>query len=107
VLRHPGEPTPGTAPCGLSALDSGALGRIRACCHGSGGIRGDCCEPPPGLAGSELILSHRLGTGTVEVHAPSGVLIVSHRLAPAGAGATVRTPEHAKALEQAVLSSPR
>jgi hypothetical protein len=30
---------------------------------------------------------------------------VSHRLAPTGAGATVRTPEHARALEQAVLSS--
>jgi hypothetical protein len=32
-------------------------------------------------------------------------MIVSHRLAPAGAGATVRTPEHAQALERAVLSS--
>jgi Mu transposase, C-terminal domain len=68
-------------------------------------FRGNRYSVPPGLGGSQLTMRHRLGTGTVEVHARSGLLIVSHRLAPAGAGATVRTPEHARALERAVLSS--
>jgi transposase len=68
-------------------------------------FRGNYYSVPPGLGGSQLTVRHRLGTGTVEIHAPSGVLIVSHRLAPAGAGATVRSAEHAQALERAVLSS--
>lgn len=69
------------------------------------GFRGNHYSVPPGLGGSELTMRHRLGTGTVEVHARSGLLVVSHRLAPPGAGATVRTPEHRAALERAVLSS--
>ena len=68
-------------------------------------FRGNHYSVPPGLGGTALTLRHRLGTGTVEVHARSGLLIVSHRLAPAGAGATVRTLEHRAALERAVLSS--
>ncbi|MGH2617435.1 MAG: Mu transposase domain-containing protein [Thermomicrobiales bacterium] len=68
-------------------------------------FRGNRYSTPPGLAGIELTLRHRLGTGTLEVHSPAGVLLVSHRLAPAGAGAVVRTPEHRAALERAVLSS--
>jgi hypothetical protein len=68
-------------------------------------FRGNHYSVPPGLGGTELTVRHRLGTGTVEVHARSGLLVVSHRLAPPGAGATVRTPEHAHALERAVLSS--
>jgi transposase len=68
-------------------------------------FRGNCYSTPPGLAGTPLTLRHRLGTGTLEVHSPAGALLVSHRLAPAGAGAVVRTPEHRAALERAVLSA--
>jgi transposase len=68
-------------------------------------FRGNRYSVPPGLSGSELTLRHRLGAATVEVHSPAGVLMVAHRLAPAGAGAIVRTPAHHKALETAVLSS--
>jgi transposase len=57
----------------------------------------------PGIGGMELRLRHRLGTGTVELFTPAGVLVVSHRLAPPGAGAMVRTPEHRAALEAVVL----
>lgn len=57
----------------------------------------------PGMGGMELTLRHRLGTSTVEVFTPAGVLLVSHRLAPPGAGLMVRTPEHAGALEKVVL----
>ena len=68
-------------------------------------FRGNRYSVPPGLSGVELTLRHRLGTGTVEVHSPAGVLLVSHRLAPAGAGTIVRTPEHHAALERVVLSA--
>jgi transposase len=60
---------------------------------------------PPGLLGVEVILRHRLGTATVDVVAPSGVVLVCHRLAPAGAGAIVRTPQHRAELERTVLSA--
>jgi len=69
------------------------------------GFRGNRYSVPPGLSGTGLTLRHRLGTATVEVHAPSGTVLASHRLAVAGAGAVVRTPEHRAALEAAVLSS--
>ena len=60
---------------------------------------------PPGLAGVELELRHRLGSATVEVHSRASGLLVAHRLAPAGAGTLVRTPEHHAALEKVVLSA--
>ena len=61
---------------------------------------------PPGLGGIDVTLRHRLGTATVEIvtHRP-GQLLVAHRLAPAGAGAMVRTAEHRAALEAVVLSA--
>jgi len=68
-------------------------------------FRGNWYSVPPGLGGSSLLVRHRLSSATVEVHASSGLLLVSHRLAPSGSGATVRTPEHKEALSAAVLSS--
>ncbi len=58
----------------------------------------------PGLTGVELTLRHRLGTGTLDIVASGAAVLVTHRLAPAGSGAMVRTPEHRAALEQAVLA---
>jgi hypothetical protein len=68
-------------------------------------FRGNAYSVVPGLSGSTLKVSHRLSSRTVEIHSASGLLFVSHRLAPAGAGATVRSPEHKAALSAAVLSS--
>jgi hypothetical protein len=68
-------------------------------------FRGNRYSVPPGLAGVALTLRHRLGSATVEVHAPTGARLVGHRLAPSGAGMIVRTAEHHDALETAVLSS--
>jgi transposase len=68
-------------------------------------FRGNRYSVPPGLGGIELMLRYRLGSSTVEVHSPAGALLVTHRLAPAGAGAIVRTAQHRDALETAVLSS--
>jgi hypothetical protein len=67
-------------------------------------FRGNRYSVVPGMAGVELTLRHRLGTGTLQVFSPAGALLVSHRLASPGAGQMVRTPEHRAALEAVVLS---
>ena len=66
-------------------------------------FRGNRYAVPPGLTGADLHLRHRLGTNSLEIHAPSGVLLASHRLAPRGSGAVVRSQEQAAALERVVL----
>jgi transposase len=68
-------------------------------------FRGNSYSVPPGLAGVQLRLSHRLGSLTVEVASPAGGVLVSHRLAPAGAGTLVRTVAHREQLERVVLSA--
>jgi hypothetical protein len=67
-------------------------------------FRGNRYSVTPGLTGTALTLRHRLGTGTVEIFTPAGALMVTHRLAPPGAGSVVRTPAHRAALEKVVLS---
>ena len=56
-------------------------------------------------AGTTLLVRHRLSSPTIDVVAPSGAILVTHRLAPAGSGALVRSVEHKEALEAAVLSA--
>jgi transposase len=67
--------------------------------------QGNRYSVPPGLSGTTLVVRHRLGAATIDVVAPSGAILVTHRLAPAGSGALVRSTEHRAALEAAVLSS--
>ena len=67
-------------------------------------FRGNRYSVAPGLTGVELGLRHRLGTPTLDVVSPAGVVMVTHRLAPPGAGQMVRTPQHRAALEAVVLS---
>jgi transposase len=67
-------------------------------------FRGNRYSVNPGLGGVELIVRQRLGTATLEIFSPAGVLMVAHRLAPPGAGSMVRTAEHRAALEAVVLS---
>jgi hypothetical protein len=50
-------------------------------------------------------IRHRLGSATLEIVTGSATVIARHHLAPAGAGAIVRLPEHRAALESAVLSA--
>jgi hypothetical protein len=66
-------------------------------------FRGNRYSVNPGMGGVEVTLRHRLGTATVEIVTAAGVLVVSHLLAPPGAGMMVRTPEHRVALEAVVL----
>ena len=66
-------------------------------------FRGNRYSVNPGMGGIEVMVRHRLGTATVEIVTAAGVVLVSHRLAPPGAGSMVRTPEHRAALEAVVL----
>jgi len=68
-------------------------------------FRGNSYSVPTGLGGTVLRLSHRLGSATVQVASPAGGVLVSHRLAPAGSGAMVRTAAHRAELERVVLSA--
>ncbi len=68
-------------------------------------FRGNRYSVLPGLSGITVELRHRLSSATLEIVATSGSLLATHRLAPAGAGTIVRTPEHRSALESVVLSS--
>jgi len=67
-------------------------------------FRGNRYSVMPGMQGMTVALRHRLGTKALEVYSPSGRLVVTHRLAPAGSGEMVRTPEHREALEKVVLA---
>jgi hypothetical protein len=68
-------------------------------------FRGNRSSLPPGLVGQQLTCRHRLGTLELTISSPGGVLLASHRLAPAGAGRTLRLPGHAAALERVVLAA--
>lgn len=67
--------------------------------------RGNRYSTPPGLSGASLTIRQRLGAPTIDVVASSGQVLVTHRVAPDGAGALVRSLEHRQALEAAVLSA--
>jgi hypothetical protein len=60
---------------------------------------------PPGLVGQTVTVRHRLGTLELTVASPAGVVLATHRLAPAGAGRTLRLSGHAAALEHVVLKA--
>jgi hypothetical protein len=94
LLALPAAPYPATLSVTRTVGDNAAVA-----------FRGNSYSVPPGLAGAVLTLSHRLGSATVEVASPAGGVLVSHRLAPAGAGALVRTVAHRAQLERVVLSA--
>lgn len=94
LLALPGAPYPATVIVTRLVADNAAVA-----------FRGNSYSVPPGLRGAEVELRHRLGGSTVEVHGRSGALLVSHRLAPPGAGALVRTAAHHAELERVVLSA--
>jgi transposase len=66
-------------------------------------FRGNRYSVPPGYRGATMKLFHRLGSGSLEVVSPSGILLVTHHLAAPGAGLMVRTAEHREALEKVIL----
>jgi len=94
LLALPGAPFPATTEVARVVAGNASV----AFC-------GNRYSVPPGLAGTTLVVRHRLSSPTIDVVAPSGAILVTHRLAPAGSGALVRSVEHKEALEAAVLSA--
>jgi transposase len=90
----PPEPYPATLeverPVGASALVA---------------FRGNRYSLPPGLAGARVRICLRLDSDRLRVVSEQGLLLAEHALAPAGGGRLVRSAEHARALEQAVLAA--
>jgi transposase len=60
---------------------------------------------PPAHAARRLAVRARVGEPNLRIFTSAGALIATHRRAQAGAGQTVRSAEHAAALEQAVLDA--
>jgi transposase len=67
-------------------------------------FRGNRYSLNPGMGGAELTVRHRLGRGDLDIVTAGGTVLVTHRLAPPGAGLVIRTPGHRAALESAVLA---
>ncbi|MHB8695011.1 MAG: IS21/IS408/IS1162 family transposase [Solirubrobacteraceae bacterium] len=59
----------------------------------------------PSYASQTVTVRARLGDMHLEIYSQAGRRIARHRRAPNGAGQIVRSPEHAKLLEQAVLGA--
>jgi transposase len=63
----------------------------------------------PELAGAPVTVTHRLGAGHIDILASSGsagpVVLARHRLAPAGAGALIRTEGHVTALNTIAINA--
>jgi hypothetical protein len=59
----------------------------------------------PGHVEQTVTVRARLGDMHLEIYSPAGRRIARHRRALAGAAQTIRTPEHGRLLEQAVLNA--
>jgi len=68
-------------------------------------FRGNQYSVPPGMAGTRVLLRHRLGDQTITVATAGGAVVAQHHRAPDGAGVTVREAHHVVALETAVLKA--
>jgi transposase len=72
-------------------------------------FRGNRYSVPPELVGQHVAISHRLGSQHLDVSVISGsgapVVLARHRRAADGAGVTIRTDDHVRALETAVLGA--
>ena len=66
---------------------------------------GNFYSVPPGLAASIVTVTYRLGTATLDIATPSGLVLARHERAPEGAGAFIRDDVHVRALERAVLTA--
>ena len=60
---------------------------------------------PPGYAGQRLTVRARVGEPHLRIVTQTGIKVATHRRALAGAGQTVRRPEHASELQTAVLAA--
>ncbi|WP_309118050.1 IS21 family transposase [Saccharothrix sp.] len=67
-------------------------------------FRGNAYSVPPGLAGAQVQVRHRLGADSLRIVTARGATVAVHRRAVDGAGLVVRDEGHVVALERAVLA---
>ncbi|WP_425444347.1 Mu transposase domain-containing protein [Saccharothrix carnea] len=67
-------------------------------------FRGNSYSVPPGLAGAQVQVRHRLGADTLRIVTARAATVAIHRRAVDGAGLVIRDEGHVVALEQAVLA---
>ncbi|MBO0841041.1 MAG: hypothetical protein J2O49_09505, partial [Sciscionella sp.] len=68
------------------------------------GFRGNRYSVPPGHAGQQVAVRHKLGTTILDIRTSAGVVLAHHRREPDGAGMIVRLDEHVTALTKVVLA---
>lgn len=68
-------------------------------------FRGNHYSVPPEFARAQVQVTLRLGATSIDISTAARTVIARHRLAPAGAGATVRDTGHVLALERAALAA--
>lgn len=68
-------------------------------------FEGNRYSVPPELLGQTVTVRARLGELGVQIVSAAGRRVARHRRAPAGAAQTIRSAEHGKALERAVLDA--
>jgi transposase len=68
-------------------------------------LDGNRYSVPPVQAGRTVTVLARVGDPTIRIVSAAGEVVATHRRAPAGAGQTIRTAEHAAMLEKAVLAA--
>ncbi len=65
--------------------------------------RGNRYSVPPELAHHTVIVTCRLGTSTIDIATPSGIVIAHHHLASDGGGVMIRDHHHVTALDHAAM----
>jgi transposase len=68
-------------------------------------FEGNRYSVPPAHAARTLTVQASAGASLLRVLSPSGEIVATHRRAPVGVGQTIRSAEHAAALERAVLAA--
>jgi len=68
-------------------------------------LDGNRYSVPPQHAGRTVTVLGRVGDPMIRIVSTAGEVVATHRRAPAGAGQTIRTAEHAALLEKAVLAA--
>jgi transposase len=68
-------------------------------------VDGNRYSVPPAHAGRTVTVLARVGDPTIRIVSAAGEVVARHRRAPAGAGQTIRTAEHAALLQKAVLAA--
>ena len=68
-------------------------------------VDGNRYSVPPQQAGRTVTVLARVKDPMIRIVSAAGEVVATHRRAPAGAGQTIRTAEHAAMLEKAVLAA--